>query len=280
MKTPPIALLNSIGLSNEQQKALLAAHMLKAATVSSPAVTITPAVPPKAKVPAVIAQTAKPVRAATQPVAASANTTGFGFGELYLNSPAYPAGIGIPAIGAKPASNAVVGVPEIPAIVGVPAVIAPEIKAIPGWFDAISIAKSANGVQVVAYLPFKSAPALIGASTSGIDAINEITPASLQPLVWLDQKASLTPETIFSEPATLEGYLYKQALAIIGQPDSTSTIENTTKLIGANLVSCKKLTLNLFATDYTLGVDELQLSKIGYSSGGGGFGDGGGVSDT
>jgi hypothetical protein len=263
MKTPPITLLNSIGLQNAAQKAALAAHMLKAGTVSSPAVEITSAVVAKAKVPAVIAQTAKPARLATALVTAADNTVGYAFGELYLNSPAYPAGTAIPAIPAKPASAVVVGVAEISAIVAVPAVSAPAIAAIPGWSDAIEFVKSATGMKITAYLPYKSAPALIGAGTSSIGAINEITPPALQPMLWLDEKASRTPEAVVSEPLTLEQYFYKQALEIVAAPDSTSTIENVSKLVAGNVVACKKITLNLTAVNYTLGVDALQLGKLG-----------------
>jgi hypothetical protein len=263
MKNLATALLSSIGCQNASQKALLAAHILKAGTVSSPAVEIILAVTAVAAKPAVIAQTAKPARAATALVTAAANTTGFGFGELYLNSPAYPIGTAIPAITAKPASAAVVGVPAVAAVLAVPAVVAPAIAAIPGWSDAIDIVKSGNGVKITAYLPYKSSPALVGAGTSAVNAINEITPAALQPALWLDAKATNTPEVISSEPATLEQYLYKQALAIVAAPASTSTIENVSKVINNVVVACKKLTLNLAATGYTLNVDGLQLGKLG-----------------
>jgi hypothetical protein len=262
MKTPTLALLSSIGLQNAAQKAALAAHIIKAGTISSPAVEITAAVVAKAKIPAVIAQTAKPARPATALVTAAANTVGYSFGQLYLNSPAYPIGTAIPAIPAKPASAVVVGVAEIPAIVAVPAVSAPAIAAIPGWSDAIEFTKSASAVKIVAYLPYKSSPALIGAPTGLVGGINEITPAALQPMLWLDEKASLVPETITVEPATLEQYFYKQALAIVATPASTSTIENATRTINNIVVACKKITLNLTAANYTLGVDALQLGKL------------------
>jgi hypothetical protein len=262
MKTPTLGLLNSIGLQNEAQKAALAAQMLHAATVSSPAVTIAPAVAAVAAKPAIIAQTAKPARAATVAVTAVANTTGYGFGELYLNSPAYPAGTAIPAIPAKPASAAVVGVPAVVAVPAVAAVIAPAITALKGWEDAITITKAVDSFKIVAFLPYSSSPALIGAPSSGIDTINEITQPALQPTAWLDAKASNTLGTAISEPATLERYLYKQALALVAQSGSTSTIENVTKPIIGGVIACKKLTLNLTATDYTLGVDSLQLGKL------------------
>jgi hypothetical protein len=263
MKTPPITLLNSIGLQNAAQKAALAAHMLKAGTVSSPAVEIIAATAGVIAKPAILAQTAKPARAATAAVLATANTTGFSFGELYLNSPAYPANTAIPAIPAKPASAAIVGVPAVAAVAAIPAIVAPAISAIPGWSDAIEFVKSATGMKIVAYLPYKSAPALIGAGTSSVGAINEITPGALQPMLWLDEKASLVPETVVSEPLTLEQYFYKQALAIIAAPESTSTIENVSKVVAGNVVACKKITLNLSAVNYTLGVDALQLGKLG-----------------
>jgi hypothetical protein len=263
MKNSSIALLNSLGLANASQKAAYAAHVLKAATVSSPAVTIVPATPLVPAKPEVIAQTAKPARPATALVTAAANTVGYGFGELYLNSPAYPIGTAIPAIPLKPASLAVVGVPASPAIPAVAAVIAPAIAAIPGWSDAIEITKAVGSFKIVAYLPYKSAPALIGAPTGLVDGIAEISPATLQATLWRDAVATATPGTAMSEPATLEQYLYKQALDLVAAPSSTSTIETVVKMINGIATNCKKLTLNLSATNYTLGVETLQLGKLG-----------------
>jgi hypothetical protein len=263
MKLTPLSVLNQIGLRGAEDKALYAANLLKIATVSSPQVIITPAVaaiPAKA---AVIAQTAKPARAATAAVTAANNTTGYGFGELYLNSPAYLANTPIPAIPAKPASAAVVGVPAVVAVPAVAAVVSPKIDALKGWEDAITINKTASNIEIIAYLPYASSPLLIGAGTSSIGAINEMTMPALTPGAWLDTKSSTTPGTATSEPATVEQYLYKQAVDLVAKPGSTSTIENANKLVNGVVVPCKKLTLQLAATDYNVGVEDLQLGKLG-----------------
>jgi hypothetical protein len=193
MKNSPIALLNSLGCVNPSQKAAYAAHVLKAATVSSPAVTI---------VPAAIATLAK-------------------------------------------------------------AVVAPAIAAIPGWSDAIEFTKAVGSVKIVAYLPYKSSPALIGAPTGLVDGINEITPTALQAMLWRDAVATATPGTSTDEPLTLEQYFYKQALAIVSVAGSTSTIESVTRTVNNVVVACKKITLNITAANYTLGVDALQMGKLG-----------------
>jgi hypothetical protein len=263
MKLTPLSVLNSIGLREAADRALYAAHLLKTGSVSSPAVTITPAVPAIAAKPAIIAQTAKPARAATAAVTAAQNTTGYGFGELYLNSPAYPIGTPIPAIPAKPASAEVIGVAAVVAVPGVAAVVSPKIDALKGWEDAITINKTASNIEVIAYLPYASSPLLIGASTSGIGSINEMTAPALTPGAWLGEKSSTTPDTATSEPLTVERYLYKQALELVAAPGSSSTIENANKLVNGVVVPCKKLTLQLAATDYTLGVEDLQLGKLG-----------------
>jgi hypothetical protein len=269
MKLTPLSVLNPIGLRGASDKALYAANLLKIATISSPQVIITPAVaaiPAKA---AVIAQTAKPARAATAAVTAANNTTGYGFGELYLNSPAYPANTPIPAIPAKPASAAVVGVPAVVGAAAIPAVVSPKIDALKGWEDAITINKTASNIEVIAYLPYASSPLLIGASTSGIGSINEMTMPALTPGAWLDEKSSTTPGTATAEPTTVERYLYKQALELVAVAGSTSTIENANKLVNGVVVACKKLTLQLAATDYTLRVEALQLGKLAMDQGGG-----------
>lgn len=263
MKTPTLALLNSLGFTNSSQKAVFAAHVLKVATVSSPAIVITPAVPARVAKPEVIAQTAKPARAATAAVVGTANTTGFTFGQLYPNSPAYPAGTPIPAIPAKPASAAVVGVPAVTAAPGIPAVGSPAISAIPGWHDAIEFTKAVDSFKVVAYLPVVSGGAFVGASTGSIDNIKEMTPPALQPTLWIDEVVSVGADpSLTVEPITLEKYFYKHALEIVNAPGSTSKIENAVKVINNVAVACKKVTLNLSATAYTLGVEALQLGKL------------------
>jgi hypothetical protein len=281
MKTPSLALLNSLGLQNTAQKALLAAHMLKAATVSSPAVTISPAIT------GVVGKRAVPGYAGFAGFAgqtALLNTTGKLAGEVFPGrpavaavtasngygavvaipvldpSPAYPAGTAIPSYAAVPARPAVV---EVLPVTAATAVTAPEIKAIPGWSDAIEINKTASQIQIVAYLPVSTGPLLIGAPINGINSINEMTPAALQPMFWLDAKASITPESITSEPAKLEQYFYKQALALVAQVGSNSTIQNVNRLINGTTVSCKKLMLSFDVNAYDLTSESLQLSNVG-----------------
>jgi hypothetical protein len=262
MKLPLLADLNAIGLRAPADRALLAAHWLKIATVSSPSVVITPEIPAVAARPEVKAQTAKPLRPQTPIVPAAQNTTGYAFGELYLNSPAYPAGVQIPAIPQKPASAEVIGVSAILGYAKVPAVASPKIDAFKGWEDAIQINKSASNIEIVAYLPYASSPLLIGASTSGINAINEMTMPSLIPGKWIGAKSSNTPAAETSLPPTVEQYFYKQAQALVASSGGTSTIENSTKLINGLTASCKKIVLNIGVTDYDLEVDDLQLGKL------------------
>ncbi len=263
MKLPSLADLNAIGLRAPADRALIAAHWLKIATVSSPSVTITPEIPAVAARPEVKAQTAKPLRPQTAIVTAAQNTTGYAFGELYLNSPAYPAGTQIPAIPQKPASQEVIGVPAVIAVPKVAAVVSPKIDALKGWEDAIEINKSESNIEIIAYLPYASSPLLIGASTNGIGAINEMTMPSLVPGKWIGAKSSNIPGIETSVPPTVEQYFYKQAQALVAASGGTSTIQNSTRLINGLIVSCKKIVLNIFATNYDLEVDDLQLGKLG-----------------
>jgi hypothetical protein len=263
MKLPVLAELNAIGLRAPADRALLAAHWLKTATVSSPAVTITPAVPAIIARPEVIAQTAKPARAASAAVAANAANPAHPFGTLFLNSPAYPAGAALPAFPAKPASAEVIGVPAVVGVPLVPAVVSPKIDALKGWEDAIQINKTASNIEIIAYLPYASSPLLVGSGTSSIGAINEMTMPALNPGKWLGSKSSNAAATETSVPPTVEQYFYKQAQALVAEAGSTSMIENSTKLINGVVVPCKKITLQLAATDYDLGAEDLQLGKLG-----------------
>jgi hypothetical protein len=258
MKTPPIALLNSIGFKSPADKLVYAASLLKAATISSPAVTVFPAVPAVVAKPEVIAQTAKPARLASDPVQGGANT-GYGFGELYLNSPAYPSGTPIPAIPAKPASAAVVGVPGVVGVLAVPAVVAPAIVALKGWEDAIAISVETSGnVRIVAELPVSSSAYLIGSPA----AVNEITPTALTVEKWLDENASRVMETITEEPATLEQYFYKYAKSYLLERPFVGSIVKSTKLVNGVILPTKKITLSFAANEYNGNLDSLQLNKI------------------
>jgi hypothetical protein len=262
MKLTLLQVLNGIGLRGASDKALYAANLLKIATISSPQVTVTPEIPAILAKPEVIAQTAKEIRLATPIVPAAQNTTGFTFGQLYLNSPAYPAGTQIPAIPQKPASAEVIGVAAVIGVPKVPAVISPKIDALKGWEDAIQINKSATNIEVIAYLPYASSPLLIGAPTNGIGSINEMTQPALTVNAWLDTKSSNTPGTATAEPITTEQYFYKHALEIVAKPGSTSTIQNSSRVVNGVVVPCKKVTLQLTAIDYIPALESLQLPKL------------------
>jgi hypothetical protein len=89
-----------------------------------------------------------------------------------------------------------------------------------------------------------------------------MTMPALNPGKWLGSKSSNNAATETAVPPTVEQYFYKQAQALVALPGSTSTIENSTKLINGVVVPCKKITLQLAATDYDLGVEDLQLGKL------------------
>jgi hypothetical protein len=259
MKTPSLALLNSIGFTNPAQKVLYAAAVLKAALVSSPAVTISAAVPVVAAKAEVIAQTAKSARSASLAVSGVANTTGYGFGELYLNSPAYPIGTPIPAIPAKPASVAVVGVPAVVGVAAVPAVVSSSVTAIKGWEEAVTISRDrSGGIGIFVYLPYTSSAGLIGATP----IILEMTPPTLQPLSWLDTKASETLETLTTEPPTLEQYFYKYAKLLLGMDPTNTSIFKNMRLINGVTTPVKEVKLILPSTNYDFNSDSLQLDKL------------------
>jgi hypothetical protein len=260
MKTPSLALLNSIGFTTPAQKLLYAASLLKAATLSSPAVQISPAVPAVVAKLEVIAQTAKPARPASAAVEGGVNP-GHGFGELYLNSPPYPAGTPIPAIPAKPASAAVVGIPGVAAVAAIPAIVAPAVVALKGWEDAIVISSGRvpNTIDVVVSLPVNSSGYLIGAEAT----VNEITPTTLSVDSWLDNKASMTAETITNEPPTLEQYFYKYAKYYLVEHSTVGSITKSTKLMKDGvIIPVKKITLSLAVTNYDYFIDSLQLDKV------------------
>jgi hypothetical protein len=240
MKTN-VLLQNKIGFQNPAQKVWYAAHVLKAALTNSPAVLVRNAVPAVAAKPAVLAQTAKPARAATAAVLAAANTTGYAFGELYLNSPAYPAGTAIPAIPAKPASAAVVGVPAVVAIPATTALMSPAVVALKGWEDAIVISKSATELTVVAELPVIQGTGIVGSVGS---FIAEITPSTLQASDWLDEIVYALGQADNSDRTipTLEQYLYKYAL------DCNHEVVDTIRNVNGIQVPCKQITATLYPT--------------------------------
>jgi hypothetical protein len=219
-------------------------------------VLIRPAVAAVKAVPAVIAQTAKPLRAATALVTAANNTTGYGFGELYLNSPAYPIGTAIPAIGQKPASNAVIGKD---AVIGTSASVevkSPAVVALKGWEDAITIVKSETEIIVTAELPVANGVGLVGSTKT---VIGEMTPAALQANAWVSNivYALGTATPVAEQVATLEQYLYNHAL------ECTHVVTNTMRNIHDFAVPCKKLVITLYPSpSYNPDSVDIQLDQV------------------
>jgi hypothetical protein len=224
----------SIRFENPGQKVWYAAHVLKAALTNSPSVVVKDLVPAVKGSPAVIAQTAKPARPQSLAVPASANITGYGFGEIYLNSPAYPIGTAIPAIPAKPASLAVVGKNAVVASPGSPAIY----------------------LQVIFQLPVLTGVGIVGSVKT---VIGEISPSKLQANGWFSEISynldGSNPETILLP--TLEQYLYKHAL------DYDHTVADTTRVVNGIDIPCKTVTVNLYpSTTFQPDSIDIQLSKI------------------
>jgi hypothetical protein len=233
MKSNPV-LQTSLNCLNAAQITYYCAHVLKSALLSSPPIIVRKAQAAIAAKSEVIAQTAKPARAATTAVLAVNNTTGYAFGELYLNSPAYPIGTAIPAIPAKPASAAVVGVAASPAIPAITEIKTPAIMALKGWEDAITIEKTSTTITITAELPIAPSVGLVGSDKV---FIGEITPTLLQAMAWLDEKASNLSDLAINDATilTLESLFYKYALLC------DCTITDTVKSVNGINLACKKL---------------------------------------
>jgi hypothetical protein len=252
-------LQTALGLQHQAQQVYYAALVLKSALTNSPAVLVRKAVPAVAAKAAVVAQTAKSARAATPAVTAANNTIGYGFGELYLNSPAYPVGTAIPAISAKPASLAVAAVPAVVAVPAVTAVSSPAVEAITGWENAIQINKSANLIEIIAELPYSAGVGIVG---SNLLSIGEITPSKLQANAWIDSPASLTPKPYPLDLAipTLEQYLYKYA------QECDCTITDIIRLVNGVSTPCKRLVINLYPlSTFDLLSELAQLALVEYT---------------
>lgn len=259
MKTN-VTLHNKIGFQQPSEKVWYTAHVLKAALLNSPAVPLVAAVPARTAKAAVIAQTAKPARAATAAVTAANNTTGYGFGELYLNSPAYPIGTAIPAIIAKPASAAVAAVDAITAMSASPAISSPAVVALNGWSDAISISKSSADdlLTVTAQLPVIQGVGVIGSSKL---VIGEITPTALRAENFLDNFVyALGQSTDCLDnvaDTTLEQVFWRNALLC------DHVITDTTRTIDGVLISCKTIVVTLYpSSSYNFSSGMLQLDDV------------------
>jgi hypothetical protein len=263
MKTS-IPVLSSIGFLNHAQRCVYAAFLLKAGSVSSPTVTISPAtlrIPAKAQV---IAQTAKLARLPSLAVPASENTVGYGFGEIYLNSPAYPAGTVIPPISAKPASLEVIGVPAVAEVPAKTAVVAPPIVVPPHFGNAISIEKNSDYIDITAYFPIASSPLLMGSSK---ESFIEITPSALTIPTFIGTKVS-TEVDIYSNanytPATLEEYFRYWAFQTINLSFNAGGFTTEMHDFNGVVMRSKKVSLRVKATNYNIYDEEFQLGKIDY----------------
>jgi hypothetical protein len=255
MKTN-ISLQASLRCSNPAQKVRYAAHVLKSACTSSPEVSIRKAVATIPAQPAVIAQTAKPLRPASLPVAAINNTTGFGFGELYLNSPAYPAGTAIPAITAKAASAAVVGKNAVAFQPAITAVSSPKVEAIKGYEDAIQIAISAETIIITAELPYAKGVGIVGSNKL---MIGEITPSALQATAWVDSLSESALSSVLPDVSTdtMEQYFYRNALLC------DHTITDVVRNVNGVNTSCKRVVVTLYpSTQFDPQLDSLQLNEV------------------
>lgn len=259
-----IGLINSLNLRHHGQKVWLAAHQLKAALTNSPAVTIRAAIPAVKAKPAVIAQTAKPARPASAAVTSANNTTGYGYGELYLNSPAYPANTPIPAISAKPASAEVLAAPAVVAVAAKPAIVLPPVMALRGWSDAIQITKTAQELTVIAELPIAASVGLVG---SNMLVIGEITPPTLIAPAWLDgyqDQFAIIPDDP-KNPVTLEQYLYNQMTELMDTSIDT-VVTDITRIVNGESVACKRLVTTLYPLPgFDLESKSLQLELVEYA---------------
>lgn len=267
MKTN-LPLQASIQFTNPSQRVWYAAHVLRSACTNSPAVLVRAGVPAVPAVPfraARAAQTAKSARPATPAVTAAANTIGYAFGELYLNSPAYPIGTSIPAISPKPPSAQVLTAPEVLAVAATPAIPAltvPAVIAIEGYDDAITIVRNSNGLSVVAELPVAANVGIIG---SALLSIGEITPATLQATAWLDDLATPLgscgnpPQDSVGDLATdtLEQFFYKNALFC--NPVITDIVRD----VAGKKIRCKRVEVTLSKeSSFDLLSDSIQLDKV------------------
>lgn len=281
MKTPSLALINSIGFTNYAQKALFAASILKAATISSPAVQISApitavagkrAVAGYAGFPGSTAQTAVqntagklegqvfPGRPAIAAIAASGGYAAVAAVSAIAPSPAFLAGTAIPAYPAITPRAAVV---ESVPVIAKSAVIAPAITAINGYSDAVKIEEIGNGVlELTVYLPIASAPALIG---STVEKILEITPANSTPLIWIGTKASNTPTAVTTVPETLEEYFLVNATNAIDSSFQAGTITTENYSLGGVIKSCTKVILKLQRDgSFNAANKDIQLDTVGY----------------
>lgn len=245
-----VALQLSLNLSLASQKIWYAAKVLKAACVSSPAALVRAAVPAVAAKAAIIAQTAKPARPASALVPGTSNTTGFTFGQIYLNSPAYPAGAAIPAIPAKPASAAVVGVPAVLPVAAIVAVSSPAVVALPGQENAVTITPNlaANSITITVKFPRNAGVGIVG----GAKTIKEFTPSTLQATAWVGDRATGTAPILAGDLATetLEAYLYR----------NMKLLPQTTEVKAEDSITVS--TVLYLASGYSGTSDSLQFDKI------------------
>jgi hypothetical protein len=250
MKTPSVALLNSLGFttSNYAQLAAYCWYLLRASNTNIPAKA---AVTAKA---AVIAQPAHPAYAARPAITAAQNTAGYTFGQLYLNSPAYAAGVAVPAIGAKPATAAVTAVPAV-----VAQAATKESVARPGLQNACRL-NELDGYELIANIPYDRSYELTGNNFEDKHLL-ELSPTLAPPTVWNGIKAATTPGNLVAAnlKPTVEALFYECAMKCQqNNPDSVSIKD---VVFGALSIPCKEIKIRIGTTVPVDNVFRLNIFK-------------------
>jgi hypothetical protein len=259
MKTPSLSLLNSICFKSPAQKCLYSASLLRSALISAPAITLSAATPLVPAKPAVVGHSAYPAFAGQRAILANPSNPLIPANTLYWGQPEFKAGEAVPALPPKPATAEVLSTNATPEIPAKAAVVIPTVSAIKGWEESIDIASpNPTLVQITAYLPYNLNAGLIGAPST----VGEITPTNLVVSDWIDTKAFLTPESIASEPPTLEQYFYKYSQLFLSSNPESGSISKTTKMINNVHTQLKKIILNIPTVGYDINSDSLQLEKL------------------
>lgn len=282
-----LALFNSLGFTNNAQKAWYLANILEACLTSSPVIAVSPqvvAVIGKRSVPSYAGFTLVPAKTAAQ------NTMGYAAGSIFPGRPgvtAVPASNGYAAVGAIPAlaPNPVfaagVTVPAYPAIparpfqpevlpvTAVAALNLPAITALPGYENMVLCTSTATNCRIEAYLPYNESLKSIGKSVKNVSNISLLTAEAVTVDKWYDTKASSTPTTLASIQPTVEKCLYEAALALIAENTANGTIETVLVSIAGKQITCHKVILNLTTSGYDITSESIQLDTVGISGGGG-----------
>jgi hypothetical protein len=275
-----LSVFNSIGFTNDAQKAWYFANILEGTLTSSPKIAVSPAVPAvvgKRAIPAYAGFTAVPAKTAAQ------NTTGYAAGSIFPGreavaaqpaSSGYAAVVAIPALAPNPVFAIGVAVPAYPAVparvaqaevasvTAVPAIDIPAIVALPGYESMVICTATATTCSIEAYLPFSESPKTIGKTTKSVGNVGLITADATTATVWFDEKASATPTTLTSVRPTVEQCLYEAALSIVAADSSQGSIETVNVTILGKTITAHKIMLNLPATAYDVAGESIQLGKL------------------